>query len=271
MKMTMRELTVDLETVTPLFLGGASQDEPEARAASFRGALRFWWRALAAEPDLDELRRREAAVFGDTGRASAVRVDVETVRQVQPLGWRAARSIPRVAIDAEASLGLDYLGFSLRQMRQRPERVCFPSGTKLRLRLRLRRGADESALREAGAALWLLVNLGGLGTRARRGFGSLEVTSTAQLGGLPPWQPGGERPGHAVKHLNDGLMQLRRFVKHTGAENQVVEYPILAPRHSVVVVLFATSQTWQAALEARPERGTTGAGWRPGRMKATVR
>jgi CRISPR-associated protein Cmr1 len=42
----MLPLTVELETVTPLFLGGAEPrgSPPELRAASVRGALRYWLR-----------------------------------------------------------------------------------------------------------------------------------------------------------------------------------------------------------------------------------
>ncbi|MGQ9600679.1 MAG: RAMP superfamily CRISPR-associated protein, partial [Anaerolineae bacterium] len=42
----MQRLTVTLETVTPLFLGGADpRGAPELRAPSFRGATRYWLRA----------------------------------------------------------------------------------------------------------------------------------------------------------------------------------------------------------------------------------
>lgn len=245
--MTPRELTVDLEAVTPLFLGGANQDEPEARAASFRGALRFWWRALAAEPDLAKLRAREAAVFGDTSRASAVRVDVEPVKQA-PVDWQAATRLPSGRLPEQEQIGLNYLGFALAQ--RRSTRHGLPVGSNVRLTLRLRRGADEDALRQAVAALWLLVNLGGIGTRARRGFGSLAVTSTAQLGGLPPWHHAGERPGHAVRHLQDGLAQIGGVVERAAPVDRPVEYPVLMRRHCWLVALQLESPSWQAALGA---------------------
>jgi CRISPR-associated protein Cmr1 len=45
-----KKLTVTLETVTPLFLGGAeAQDRnkpPELRPPAFRGALRYWLQAV---------------------------------------------------------------------------------------------------------------------------------------------------------------------------------------------------------------------------------
>ena len=43
----MPSITFDLETVTPLFLSGADQTIAELRPPAFRGALRYWFRALA--------------------------------------------------------------------------------------------------------------------------------------------------------------------------------------------------------------------------------
>jgi CRISPR-associated protein Cmr1 len=41
-----RTLAVTLETVTPLFLGGADpRGAPELRPPPFRGAMRYWLRA----------------------------------------------------------------------------------------------------------------------------------------------------------------------------------------------------------------------------------
>ena len=42
----MQEVTFTLQTITPLFLAGAEQDSAELRAPSFRGAMRYWLRAL---------------------------------------------------------------------------------------------------------------------------------------------------------------------------------------------------------------------------------
>ncbi len=44
----MPSITFDLETVTPLFLAGADQQKAELRPPAFRGALRYWFRAIAA-------------------------------------------------------------------------------------------------------------------------------------------------------------------------------------------------------------------------------
>jgi CRISPR type III-B/RAMP module RAMP protein Cmr1 len=69
-----------LETVTPLFLGGADQ-QPELRPASVRGALRYWLRTalggVIGDNNLNELRCLEADVFGETERGSRVVVRLQ--------------------------------------------------------------------------------------------------------------------------------------------------------------------------------------------------
>jgi len=42
----MKKLSFMLETITPLFLSGNDQTTVELRAASIRGHLRYWYRAL---------------------------------------------------------------------------------------------------------------------------------------------------------------------------------------------------------------------------------
>ena len=67
--------TFTYSVVTPLFLGDALRDATRFSLTSFKGQLRFWWRALAWEDcwkqaggdegaALRELHRREALLFG---------------------------------------------------------------------------------------------------------------------------------------------------------------------------------------------------------------
>ena len=62
----MKKITFEIETITPMFLAGAEQGKAELRAASIKGVLRFWWRALQVEPDINELRQKEAGIFGSS-------------------------------------------------------------------------------------------------------------------------------------------------------------------------------------------------------------
>ncbi|MGQ9778178.1 MAG: type III-B CRISPR module RAMP protein Cmr1, partial [Thermodesulfobacteriota bacterium] len=68
----MCELKVTLETVTPLFLGGAApRGAPELRAPSFRGALRYWLRALVGAAGERSMRQHEDRLFGVGGDHAA--------------------------------------------------------------------------------------------------------------------------------------------------------------------------------------------------------
>ena len=70
----------EIETVTSLLVGGSNPQQPEIRAASFRGALRFWLRALLGgvlDDGPDKIFQCESQVFGSTDYASPVAVRLE--------------------------------------------------------------------------------------------------------------------------------------------------------------------------------------------------
>ena len=60
--------------VTPCFCTGADPTCAELRLPSFKGALRFWWRALAWQRrggDLQAIQQEEDALFGSAGRGQS--------------------------------------------------------------------------------------------------------------------------------------------------------------------------------------------------------
>ena len=65
------EIEATYRVVTPMFCGGADPERrAELRLPSFKGVLRFWWRALAwtrLDGDLGRIRREEDALFGSAG------------------------------------------------------------------------------------------------------------------------------------------------------------------------------------------------------------
>src|SRR5690554_3640419 len=119
-----RELTATFEVVTPLFLGGADPAcTVELRPASIKGALRFWWRALAwgrLKGDLMAIHRDETQLFGTaadenehenlkTGQASfRVRVRAANKPKVLNKGEQL-----RAGKNAVVGPGARYLGYGL--------------------------------------------------------------------------------------------------------------------------------------------------------------
>ena len=245
-------MRLEVEVVTPLFLGGAEgRGEPELRAASIRGALRFWLRALLGgvmgDKDRDGLRRAEAAVFGstDTGASPVV---------VRVINSSRKSSIPFSALAHDP--GIAYLFFSARGTKGAPERKAIPAGSSFELELTLRAGVrDKEALTKAYAALWLLTHLGGLGARSRRGAGSLQVSRIIESEqdwketGLPPLEIRANNPSELQRELKEGLDKWKQFF---GGWNPSVappsDFDVLHPKACEIWVVDEGFGSWQEAL-----------------------
>lgn len=168
-------LSLKLETVSPLFLYGADQRQPELRAASVRGQLRYWARAIlgARSADLATLREREAALFGSTERGSVFTIRtretaehpiIERTKEFDMMPHKGKRSPKLKAIDEITYFWLDVI---TRQT------IPFDNPVWIELRQVL--------------STWLL--LGGLGRRSRRMFGGLKLINYEPLdkGIAPAW------------------------------------------------------------------------------------
>jgi CRISPR-associated protein Cmr1 len=169
----VKRLTFDLEFITPAFIGGANQ-QAELRPASFVGLLRWWWRALKGECNIEKLREEEIKIFGGDGKmASPVYLRVEgdvskgsDLINEYKLSWNFDKN-RRALIGPHAGVG--YLYYSMVALNKKREFI--KAGSRLRLTLI---GKDEF-LKHYIASLWALVFLGGVGARSRRGGGNLTV------------------------------------------------------------------------------------------------
>lgn len=234
---------ITLEAITPLFLGGADPAGlPEMRAASVRGLLRFWWRALAGgalgSANLRALHKAETDVFGSTDSASPIVVRVTGTGA--PQRFRSTRP------------GVNYLLWSV----VRTGRQCLPPGTRLDLTLHLRTGVQAATpLLRALRSLWLLTQLGGLGARSRRAAGSLQVVAMTgtPADGLPPFPVKARTPAELQRHLAEGLNVLRALTTAElvdAASPSLPDFDVLHPKCFEVIVLDRVWRTWEDALDA---------------------
>ncbi|MGQ0841591.1 type III-B CRISPR module RAMP protein Cmr1 [Actinokineospora sp.] len=174
--------TFELTVVTPLFSGedpDQTTDSP-IRVPTIRGALRFWFRAIAAGhgvTDLPDLAKAESAVFGSTHTPSPIRLRI--AKQPQTSGakyppWQDRR------------LGVRYLlGQGLWTRGEGVRRSFVVPGKRVTLQVRFSGVAQTDA--RFMIALWALLTYGGIGARVRRGFGQLACDSVT--GSLPgDWQ-----------------------------------------------------------------------------------
>lgn len=160
----MHELTVTLETVTPMLVRGADNRTPELRPPSFRGAMRYWLRAtlggVIGDSNLDDLHKLESAVFGSPELGSAIGI---RLRDMNTSKYKAYILPHKNKGRAEAITGSFELVMS--QTRQ----------------------VSPVIWDAACASLQLALTFGGVGLRSRRGYGTLRIVKAPKsiLGAFP--------------------------------------------------------------------------------------
>jgi CRISPR-associated protein Cmr1 len=186
--------TYEIKLITPLFGGGveAGENDPITliRPPSIRGQLRFWWRATrgAACETVEELRQREAEIWGSTEIPSPVTVNVEFEHQNKGVpeavgkfeGKKTRNERGEIEIRHSFVFAQDIPGYAAF-----PARPQYDNGkslaqnndaiTRVRKNITFRLCLDFPKLIEADieTALKAWVNFGGLGARTRRGWGAL--------------------------------------------------------------------------------------------------
>jgi CRISPR-associated protein Cmr1 len=212
---TTPKLEATFSLVTPMYLGGANQEAGQLRAPSVKGALRFWWRALNwgrvltnAQADefqaLRQLHTEEARLFGsaatDSGGGQGVFLLSVPESKVQPETFNPSWH------------GLKYL-----QGQGLSERQAFKPGGSFTVHLRFKPGCSEPDRNSIAQALFAFGLLGGLGSRARHGFGSVALTAWAGSAHVLPTtrQEYAAALRSFAAPLAQGLPPFSAFSKHT--------------------------------------------------------
>lgn len=190
-------VTAKYKIVTPMFIGDHRQEAVTITPASFKGALRFWWRALmwkdfrsGAESDekaLTELHRAEAEIFGSSAKKytcrSSIAIRIHTEKQLSRLDKGAVHPEFK-QLSASRYLGLG--GSLMTAFHSKATglkaatllRSCINPNQSFSVMVSSRQTIDSSVIR----ALKLIGLLGGLGSRTRRGIGSISIQSISQDG-----------------------------------------------------------------------------------------
>lgn len=167
----MQSCYLRAESLTPLVIAGADPKSPDVlaeglRPPSLRGAMRWWFRAMmgsivGAHDNYKTLRDLEGKIFGATDQGSSVRLRTYPVEDVKPDIAYLCMNDDR---DLSKSGGKNY---------RRISKSSIHPNAKFRIQLDSR---SDEVFRMALSSLWLTAMLGGLGNRARRGFGSLALS-----------------------------------------------------------------------------------------------
>ncbi|BBJ28680.1 type III-B CRISPR module RAMP protein Cmr1 [Athalassotoga saccharophila] len=143
----MESITFECKIITPMFLFGVDKKVPELRETSIKAAMRFWWRAINSDLEINEMKEKEKNLFGgvdDNPKKSSFSIVIENKENVQ---------------NQEYTL-LPHKSFKLNGLIKQQFKVVFYINDKKRI--------NQEFIKN----LFLLVSyLGGLGRRARRGMG----------------------------------------------------------------------------------------------------
>ncbi len=152
----------ELEFITPAFLAGANQGQAELRAASIRGALRWWFRVLGGT------KEEEAAVFGGV-QGGATRSKV-IVRASVTNPVHSAFEEPRPRSDLGYLYFFAMVSGEPKGIRVRPE-AYFAPGTTFEIQI-TDQGIPENLKGRFAQSVTCFLRIGALGLRATRGCGA---------------------------------------------------------------------------------------------------
>lgn len=205
----MPSLTIKLRTVSPLFLNGADKNQPELRAASVRGQLRYWFRAIwgSRVSDLNKIWERESAIFGNNEVGS--RVAVRILNRKPPALADAALLPHRTHGQGSQKAIRSETNFLLQ--------ICTPPGIEI---------PQEAFL---SLQMWLL--LGGIGKRSRRMFGALAAEDF--------WDPRLTSPDALISNIQKAINRFAREpakLAQTYPDHKPPSFPTLNPNHSRICV-----------------------------------
>lgn len=196
-------ITATYRVTTPMFCGGAHPiHHPELRLPSFKGVLRFWWRAVVWERlggDINLVRTKEDQLFGSASSGQSKVL----------LRFAATPSLTQLTLTPPAQLphgksrtvgeGARYLGYGVmnayatnpKNGKKRVEdgellRSCLlaPFEFSVEMRCRNLQVDERETLLLAVRAMGLL---GGMGSRSRRGYGSLVLRTITNGETTPIW------------------------------------------------------------------------------------
>lgn len=180
---------------------GANPDRVELRPSEIKGLMRWWWRAMVASDQIEELRKNEAKIFGGSGENEG------------KSKFRLQLSEPNIFQKSQNSSfsiqnqfrGIQYLFYSI--LMDKKNKTFLAPGCTFDIEIS---AYKEEYVGIAAASLWLAIYLGGFGTRSRRGGGNLEVI---EVKGSSPveFKVQANNPRELKDFINSNIEKIKRI------------------------------------------------------------
>ncbi|HEX2958403.1 MAG TPA: type III-B CRISPR module RAMP protein Cmr1 [Chitinispirillaceae bacterium] len=170
----LEEIQCDVEFLTPAFLGGAEQNA-ELRSAPFKNLLRQWWRIANGNLDPKELKLKEddlfGAVAGESVSASKLRMSIigsaKTSQAKIDLGTMKHPEVSFNSGNIDRALYLGYGPVTLKN----GTRQYLPANTHFIWNI----SYPNCYAHDIKKTLSYIHHFGTIGSRARKGFGSISL------------------------------------------------------------------------------------------------
>ncbi|MFC1238192.1 type III-B CRISPR module RAMP protein Cmr1 [Treponema vincentii] len=182
-------LQADVEFITPAFLGGADGNA-ELRAAPFKGMLRYWWRILYSAKYKNSLQQKEAELFGSTaenGKAGGkslvnLKVIATHIDTVLPASFNGTMITHKNSHGRKINI-LDYLAYGHYDYDKITHsnkyiHTAIQPGSTFSITITVPKAYSQ----EAFQALLAMVQYGGIGSKCRNGFGSMQLINCTKNG-----------------------------------------------------------------------------------------
>ncbi len=248
--MNIKTLVADYQIVTPMFLGSAKQEDlARINGASFKGVMRFWWRALnwhttQGHDDnarLKELYANEAALFGkakDKDNKGGQGLFLLKIKQ------HVNETISAVDFP-KTDKGSAFLGYGLFRSDNDDKHVdknAWNSSDEIGFSVTVilkHKIINEKQIEQLCNVLKVIGLCGGMGSRSRKGFGSLALVHLSYQNKPVPF---------AKSSLQDYKDNLYEFLNQ--GEDRKPPYTAISQQTQCRV-----SQTYTSAIVAHNEIG----------------
>jgi len=228
----MQLIKFECESITPMFMYGADGSTPELRPASIKGVLRFWWRAIHGNLGLEELHGlhgREGEIFGSTKRRSNASLRITT-------NEKSIKSFQALIKEVEDFNGIKYNFYPIFMKKDEDYFASFTFELIVS-------SYNHKALEEAIDALIYLNFFGAIGSRGRRGAGSIKVTVKENTNKL--FQ-------EKLNLLNTNEIRTTQEFKNTLEQLMQNIKPHSSPTYTTFckqLYIFNPQKDWKSALE----------------------
>ncbi|MFP4365257.1 MAG: type III-B CRISPR module RAMP protein Cmr1, partial [Spirochaetia bacterium] len=165
----IEEKTYDFEVITPMFVSGADQNKAELREQTLKGLLRFWWRATSGFTDVKKMKKAEDDLFGSTEKKSKVSLKIDSCNFTH----NSMKKFGKFNYKGRPIHISDYLQYGVNI-----SKPIMPGSTfTLSVKMSGNTGSVDNCFYQIDNALFALSIIGGIGSKSRNGFGSVNITN----------------------------------------------------------------------------------------------